>query len=102
VIRRYASLGLRDDEPVPTPDFRFEVEEAFNITGRGTAVVGRLVSGHTTGGEPLCLHADGSVLRIDEVFVEFMYKEGSDQRALMLRGVSKEQVPPGSVLLPCD
>ena len=62
---------------MPTPDFRFEVEEAFNIAGRGTAVIGRLVSGNTTTGEPLCLHADGSVARIEEASVEFMYREGS-------------------------
>lgn len=100
--RRYSTLAEWQDLRMPTADFRFEVEEAFDITGRGTGVVGHLVSGNTTSGEPLCLHADGAVLRIDEVSVEFMYKEGSDRRALMLRGVTKQQVPPGSVLLPCD
>lgn len=87
---------------MPTPDFRFEVQEAFTVTGRGTGLVGRLVTGSTNSGEPLCLRsADGSALWVDDVTIELLYRAGSDQVALMLRGVTKEQVPPGSVLLAC-
>jgi len=43
---------------MPTPDFRLQIEDSFMVKGRGTAVIGRLISGDTASGEPVCVQTD--------------------------------------------
>jgi hypothetical protein len=81
---------------VATKDFRFEIEEAFTITGgSGCAVVGRLASGPCNYGDTVFLHAPDAVLRVDGVQLVI----ASELRSLHLPSITKEQVPSGSVLL---
>ena len=88
---------------MPTPDFRLQIEDSFVIKGRGTAVIGRLISGDTASGEPVCVQTDdGKSRRVDDVVVDLDFKGESDQRALMLQGVNRDQVPRGAMLLACE
>ncbi len=84
---------------MPTPDFRFEVDESCDITHRGVAVFGRLISGSTATGEALCLLVGEEALRINDASVEFALRNAGDELAFLLPGFSKDQVPPGSVLM---
>ena len=79
-------------------EWEFTVEESFNITGRGTGVVGELVGMIERSGDPATLHVDGTQTRVDEVFVEVARVAGGERLALTLYGLTKEQVPPGAVL----
>jgi selenocysteine-specific translation elongation factor len=82
---------------VPTADFRYVIDAVFTIPGRGTTVVGDLVSGHIESGEAACLYTGAGAVHVDQVWVEVHGK----RPALLLKGVSKAQVPPGTLLKPC-
>jgi selenocysteine-specific translation elongation factor len=82
---------------VPTADFRYVIDAVFAIPGRGTVAVGDLVSGHIASGEAACLHTDAGAVHVDQVWVEVHGK----RLGLLLKGVSKAQVPHGTLLKPC-
>lgn len=75
------------------------MEEAFNITGRGTGVTGTMSGAFTSAGQPAELQVGGLVKRLDKVYLEVTRQPGGEERmALMLYGASKEEVPPGSTI----
>ena len=78
--------------------WEFTVEESFNITGRGTGVVGELRGTIETSGEPAMLRVDSTETRVDKVFVEVTRVAGGERLALLLYGVTKDEVPHGALL----
>ena len=79
-------------------EWQFTVEESFTITGRGTGVVGELLGTIERSGGPATLAVDGVQTRVDSVLVEVARVAGGERLALVLHGVTKEQVPSGAVL----
>jgi selenocysteine-specific translation elongation factor len=79
--------------------FEFVVEQAFAITGRGVGVLGAWRSGSITSGTPGCLFLDtGAVVRVHRIDVDYARVSGGERVALVLHGVTIEQVPAGSIL----
>jgi translation elongation factor EF-Tu-like GTPase len=78
--------------------WEFVVERVFNITGRGTAVAGVLRGVFDSAGQPAKLVVGEEVRRIERVYLEFLREQGGEGRALMLYGVSVEEVPVGSIV----
>ncbi|GAA4504690.1 hypothetical protein GCM10023191_059400 [Actinoallomurus oryzae] len=85
---------------MPTQDFHFVVERAFVISGRGAVAVGTLVSGQVTSGDTVCLHTDAGIVRVDDVWVE-LTGAGTDRLALLFRGLTKEDLLPGTIARSC-
>ena len=74
------------------------VVESFNITGRGVGVFGDLTGVIAHNGLPAELQSRDRLMVVPEVWLEFARIPGGERIALMLRGVEKEQVVPGSLL----
>jgi hypothetical protein len=79
----------------------FRVTESFTITGRGVGVLGELHGTITRSGEPADLQSREQFAVVPEVWVEFARVAQSERFALLLCGVEKDHVPPGSVLRGC-
>ncbi|MFD6156532.1 hypothetical protein ACFWF7_18340 [Nocardia sp. NPDC060256] len=94
---------------IETPDgeqFRFLIEAAFTVTGRGTAVVGYVESGVTSVGDRLHLvRADGRLGPSDICWaIEAVINAGQqpDQPApigLVFRTLRKSDFEPGDVIV---
>lgn len=95
-------------DPVRNTDapFLMPVEDVMSITGRGTAVTGRIESGVIKIGdevEIVGLREGGTVLKTTITGVEMFKKqldrgEAGDMAGLLLRGTKKEEVERGMVL----
>ena len=82
-------------------DWEFVVEEAFEITGRGVGVFGRLEGEILSSPFSAELSSATGVRTIERVSIEFARVEGGGERiALALWGESTDHVPVGSVLRP--
>jgi translation elongation factor EF-Tu-like GTPase len=82
-----------------SPDFEFLVEESFTITGRGVGVFGQLRSGILQYSDCGYLHTAAGVIPIGQINVEYArLAAGGERVALLLRGLSIEQVPAGSLV----
>lgn len=82
--------------------WQFEVEEAFAVTGRGTAVIGQHRGGVIPAVGPAVLCVGGASETVERVAVEVLdrQREGRHEGrvALLLCGVDKDRVPAGAVV----
>ena len=101
------------DSFVPTPKrdvdkpFLMPVEDVFSITGRGTVATGRIESGVIKVGEEMDIVGMGSDKKTVCTGVEMFRKlldqgEAGDNAGLLLRGIEKDQIQRGMVLLSLD
>merc|ERR1711943_177534 len=107
--------GLMDavDEYIPTPvrdtdkTFLMAVEDAFSITGRGTVSTGRIERGTVKVGESVEIVGLGETRETTVTGIEMFQKtleEGlaGDNVGLLLRGIQKEDIERGMVLVKPD
>ena len=102
------------DSFIPTPprdtdkDFLMPVEDVFSITGRGTVATGRIERGVINSGEPVEIlglrpkeeKAMTSVVTGVEMFRKILDRgEAGDNVGLLLRGVDKEAIKRGMVIV---
>jgi elongation factor Tu len=105
-------LDLMDavDEAIPTPEreidkpFLMAVEDVFSITGRGTVATGRIERGKVKVGETVQIVGIKDTRETTVTGVEMFRKlldEGlaGDNVGLLLRGVQKEDIERGMVLV---
>jgi len=106
-------LELMDqvDEYIPTPvrdtdkPFMMPVEDVFSITGRGTVATGRVERGQIKVGdevEILGLHEENKTSTVTgvEMFRKLLdYAEAGDNIGALLRGVDREEIERGQVLI---
>jgi elongation factor Tu len=99
------------DEFIPIPvrlidkDFLMPVEDVFSITGRGTVATGRIERGVIKTGDPVQILGMGaenltSTITGVEMFRKILDRgEAGDNVGLLLRGVEKEQIKRGMVIV---
>jgi len=98
------------DSYIPTPvrdvdqDFLMPVEDVFSISGRGTVVTGRIEKGTVKIGEVIEIVGLRDTIKTTVTGVEMFRKEmteglAGDNCGLLLRGVKKEDVERGQVLI---
>ncbi|MCI0501734.1 MAG: elongation factor Tu [Epsilonproteobacteria bacterium] len=105
-------IALMDavDSYIPTPvrdvdqDFLMPVEDVFSISGRGTVVTGRIEKGKVRIGEVIEIVGLRDTIKTTVTGVEMFRKEmeeglAGDNCGLLLRGVKKEDVERGQVLI---
>jgi elongation factor Tu len=106
-------LGLMDavDESIPEPErdiekpFLMPVEDVFTISGRGTVVTGRIERGIVKVNEEVEIvgirePSFKTVTTSIEMFKKFLDQgQAGDNAALLLRGVKREQVERGMVVV---
>jgi len=106
-------LELMDavDSYIPTPpretdkDFLMPVEDVFSITGRGTVATGRIETGIINSGDPVDIIGMGaeklkSVVTGVEMFRKILDRgEAGDNVGLLLRGVDKDEIGRGMVII---
>ena len=110
-----AEQGIRDlldalDDFVPVPpriidrDFLMPIEDVFGIKGRGTVVTGRVERGQLKHGEPVEIIRFGDVRETVATGLEMFHKtlditQAGDAVGILLRGVDREEVERGQVLV---
>jgi len=99
------------DNFIPIPprmvdkDFLMPVEDVFSITGRGTVATGRIERGVINTGDPVDILGMGAVgLKSTITGVEMFRKildrgEAGDNVGLLLRGIEKESIKRGMVIV---
>jgi len=99
------------DEYVPTPEretdkpFMMPVEDVFSITGRGTVATGRVERGQVKVGDEveilgLTEETKKTTVTGVEMFRKLLdYAEAGDNIGALLRGISREEVQRGQVLI---
>ena len=98
------------DAYIPTPvremdqAFLMPVEDVFSISGRGTVVTGRIEKGTVKVGEEIEIVGFGDTRKTTVTGVEMFRKEmdqgqAGDNCGILLRGVKKEDVERGQVLI---
>ncbi|AXH10562.1 elongation factor Tu [Malaciobacter halophilus] len=105
-------LKLMDevDNYIPTPerdidqDFLMPVEDVFSIPGRGTVVTGRIEKGTIKVGEEIEIVGMRDTQKTTVTGVEMFRKEmeqgqAGDNCGILLRGIKKEEVERGQVLV---
>ena len=106
-------LELMDacDESIPEPvrdtdkPFLMPIEDVFSITGRGTVVTGRIERGVIhTGDEVEIIGIRDKALKTTVTGVEMFHKvldegQAGDNAGLLLRGVKREEVERGQVVI---
>ncbi len=104
------NLMSQVDEYIPTPvrdtdqDFLMPVEDVFSISGRGTVVTGRIEKGTVKVGEEIEIVGIRDTAKTTVTGVEMFRKEmdqgeAGDNCGILLRGVAKEDVERGQVLV---
>ena len=110
-----AEQGILDlvkamDEYVPVPEriidqaFLMPIEDVFGIKGRGTVVTGRVERGQLKQGEPVEIIRFGDVRETVATGLEMFHKtlgttEAGDAVGILLRGVDRDEVERGQVLV---
>ncbi len=110
-----AEQGIRDlldalDDFVPVPprtidrDFLMPIEDVFGIKGRGTVVTGRVERGQLKQGERVEIIRFGDVRETVATGLEMFHKtlditQAGDAVGILLRGVDREEVERGQVLV---
>ena len=110
-----AEQGIKDlldalDDFVPVPpritdrDFLMPIEDVFGIKGRGTVVTGRVERGQLKQGEPVEIIRFGDVRETVATGLEMFHKtlditQAGDAVGILLRGVDREEVERGQVLV---
>ena len=102
------------DKDIPEPvrevdkDFLMPIEDVFSITGRGTVATGRIERGVINTGDPVeivgMMSADEKPLTSTITGVEMFRKilergEAGDNAGLLLRGIEKEAIKRGMVIV---
>lgn len=98
------------DTYIPTPvrdteqDFLMPVEDVFSISGRGTVVTGRIEKGIVKVGETIEIVGIKDTVETTVTGVEMFRKEmdqgeAGDNCGVLLRGIKKEDVERGQVLI---
>ncbi len=83
-------------------EFEFSVEDVFSITGRGTVVTGRVTRGTIRINDEVTISPSGIrtvVTGIEQFRKSLDYAQAGDNAGLLLRGVSKDQVHRGDILV---
>jgi translation elongation factor EF-Tu-like GTPase len=73
------------------------VEDVFDLTGRGIAILGTHSGGVINSGDAAVLRTADAETPVPEVWVELHSPPG--RQALVLRGVTREQVQVGGILV---
>ncbi|QFZ23483.1 elongation factor Tu [Saccharothrix syringae] len=106
-------IGLMDavDENIPEPErevdrpFLMPVEDVFTITGRGTVVTGRIERGVINVNEEVEIvgikeQSRKTTVTSIEMFKKFLDQgQAGDNAALLLRGIKREEVERGMVIV---
>ena len=105
-------LDLMDtvDEYVPQPErlvdrpFLMPIEDVFGIKGRGTVVTGRVERGTVNQGDDVEIVGHGEVRKTVATGLEMFHKildssEAGDAVGVLLRGVDRDEVERGQVLV---
>ena len=96
-------VQMVQDIPVQTSgSFELVVEGVFSITGRGTVVTGRVISGSIRVGENVTILPSGmstTVTGIEQFRKSLDYAQAGDNVGVLLRGVSREDVQRGNKLV---
>lgn len=83
-----------------TSDVRFEVEEVFDLEGRGGLLVtGRLVEGHVGGGTTLRNESSGTDVHVTGVEFPTPRQRDEGRTTLIVDRASADTLTTGSVLL---
>ena len=110
-----AMKGVRDlvqtmDEYIPQPSrvtdqpFLMPIEDVFGIKGRGTVVTGRVERGQLNVGQEVEIIRSGDVRKTVATGLEMFHKlldttEAGDAVGVLLRGVDRDEVERGQVLV---
>jgi elongation factor Tu len=100
-VDSYIPMPVRDIDK----DFLMPVEDVFSITGRGTVATGKIERGVINSGEPvdiIGMGAEGlkSVVTGVEMFRKILDRgEAGDNVGLLLRGIDKEAIRRGMVII---
>jgi translation elongation factor EF-Tu-like GTPase len=95
---------LRPQDTLPVGSFGLTVEDVFSITGRGTVVTGRVLSGVVSVGDRVLVSRAGQPQQQVEVTGVEMFRKtvktakAGDNVGLLLRGIERDQVIRGDVL----
>jgi elongation factor Tu len=98
------------DSYIPTPkretdkDFLMPVEDVFSISGRGTVVTGAISQGTVRLGDKIEIvgikeTTETTVTGIEMFRKEMEFAEAGDNAGILLRGIAKEDVERGQVLV---
>ena len=105
------NLWTAVDEYIPTPErdtdkpFMMPVEDVFSITGRGTVATGRVERGQVKVGDVVEIigfteEPKSTTVTGVEMFRKLLdYAEAGDNIGALLRGVAREEIQRGQVLL---
>src|SRR6188508_1528296 len=110
-VEKVEELMKAVDEHIPLPirlidkDFLMPVEDVFSITGRGTVATGRIERGVVNTGDAVEILGMGaenltSTITGVEMFRKILDRgEAGDNVGLLLRGIEKEQIKRGMVVV---
>ena len=110
-VEKIKELMQAVDDYIPLPerlidkDFLMPVEDVFSITGRGTVATGRIETGVANTGDPVDIIGMGaekltSTITGVEMFRKILDRgEAGDNAGLLLRGIDKDQVKRGQVIV---
>ena len=110
-VEKVQELMAACDEWIPLPErdqdkpFLMPVEDVFSITGRGTVATGRIETGIIHTGDPVDIIGMGaeklkSVVTGVEMFRKILDEgQAGDNAGLLLRGVDKESIKRGMVII---
>ena len=98
------------DTYIPTPvrdtekDFLMPVEDVFSISGRGTVVTGAISKGRVNLGDQIEIVGlketqTTTVTGVEMFRKEMEYAEAGDNAGILIRGIKKEEVQRGQVLI---
>ena len=105
-----ANLVQAMDDYIPVPErltdrpFLMPIEDVFGIKGRGTVVTGRVERGMLKQGEEIEIIRSGDVRRTVATGLEMFHKlldstEAGDAVGILLRGVDRDEVERGQVVV---
>ncbi len=110
IMKLMAAVDAEIPEPVRDVDkpFLMPIEDVFSITGRGTVATGRIERGIINSGDPaeiVGMQKEGekpltSVITGVEMFRKILDRgEAGDNAGLLLRGIEKESIKRGMVIV---
>lgn len=89
---------VQPEPVVPTQssgNFEFLIEDVFTITGRGTVVTGRVLSGSVRVGDNVTILPSGiatTVTGIEQFRKSLDFAQAGDNAGILLRGITRDQV----------
>ena len=109
-MKGVADLVAAMDEYIPVPErltdrpFLMPIEDVFGIKGRGTVVTGRVERGTLKQGEAIEIIRSGDVRQTVATGLEMFHKlldttEAGDAVGILLRGVDRDEVERGQVVV---